>query len=414
VHSQPRTPLYGLPLAGAGTGDVESLRSYVQRLAAAHHLNPSTFSHFIFKRREDRREGALHLNGVGAISMRFTELVEENTGVDVQAASMARFGTVVPAPYLVRQHHSVYCPMCVLSNSRSERAHSRLVWELEFVTACPRHGLKLQVRKCGALASGRLDPAQKPRLPDVCRDCGSIGLRCQEILETASVSELWIADQAAELVSISNIEVRALSLDRLRDGIASSVKHQFGGQPVKAAKMAGLARATVLTWLQGNSRPALGALFRYAIHAQASVVGLFRGEFLEAKCTEQSAPSRKTTKRKNWDSIAKALREELASDAPVALNNFAAKHEVDGSQLKRKLPIESSILIEKAAAFKHRCAQRVHEQRVTDFTKVALELQREGIAVCRKNLETRTGIFCISRDRAPYRALMLVLQQFKA
>jgi hypothetical protein len=98
----------------------------------------------------------------------------------------------------------------------------------------------------------------------------------------------------------------------------------------------------------------------------------------------------------------------------VALNNFAAKHEVDGSQLRRKLPIESSILVEKAAAFKHRCAQRVHEQRVTEFTKVALELQREGITVSRKNLESRTGIFCISRDRAPYRALMLVLQQFHA
>ena len=279
MDSLSRTPLYGMPLAGAGTGDVESLRSYLQRLAAAHHLNPSMFSRLIFKTRENRYEGVLHLNGVGAVASRFTELVQANTGVDVRAASMARFGAVIPAPYLVRQDHSVYCPRCVVSESQTGRAHSRLVWELEFVTACPRHGLKLQVRKCGALPCDQLESAQRPRLPDVCRYCGSIGLRCQEIFEPASVTAQWTANQAAELVSLSDIEVRTLSLDKLRAGIASAVRHRFDGQPVKAARMAGLARASVFTWLQGDSRPALGALFRFAIHAQANVVGLFRGEF---------------------------------------------------------------------------------------------------------------------------------------
>jgi TniQ protein len=371
------------------------------------------FSRLIFDTPENRYEGVLHLNGVGAVSSRFTELVGANTGIDVRAASMARFGTVVPSPYLVRQDHSVYCPKCVLSNSPLERAHSRLVWELEFVTACPRHGLKLQVRKCGALPCDRLPPAERPRLPDVCRDCGSIGLRCQEILEPASVSEQWVANQAAELVSLSDNEVRTLSLDRLRAGIASAVGHRFDGQPVKAARMAGLARATVLTWLQGNSRPALGALFRFAIHAEANVVGLFRGEFIEAICSERSAPKKKSSKRRNWDAISQALKEEIISDAPASLDSFAARLEVDRSQLRRTLPTESSLLIEKAAAFKHRGAQLLHEQWVSEFTKVALDLRREGITVCRKNVETRSGIFCFKRDRARHRALMLALKQFQ-
>jgi hypothetical protein len=327
---------------------------------------------------------------------------------------MARFGAVVPAPYLVRQDHSVYCPKCVLSDGRMGRAHSRLVWELQFVTACPRHGLKLQVRKCGAPPCDRLNSAQRPKLPDVCRYCGSIGLRCQEIFEPASVSEQWTANQAAELVSLSDIEVRTLSLDKLRAGIASAVSHRFDGQPVKAARMAGLARASVFTWLQGDSRPALGALFRFAIHAQANVVGLFRGEFSEAICTELCGPKKVTSKRKNWHSIAQALREELTSDAPASLDSFAARLEVDSSQLRRTLPAESSLLIGRAAAFKRLGAQRLYERWVNEFTKAALDLQREGITVCRKNLETRSGLFCFKRNFARLRALRLVLQQFQA
>ena len=130
----PRSRLYRLAPAGRGTSLVESLTSYVMRLAAAHHLTPgalvlTSLPSLLPRRVGDRaqagqaaRNGSF-ANGVRKGARHWLQAVEEATALDLAGLTLAPWALVLSGSHLLRATMA-YCPICL-----DEMAANGLVYE---------------------------------------------------------------------------------------------------------------------------------------------------------------------------------------------------------------------------------------------------------------------------------------------
>ena len=164
-----------LTMRGIGSALVESLTSYVARLADAHDVSIGTLvtREVLPKAREEFRRheyknppiestflyDAHTLNGVVQHSQDWVSVLEQLTGVrGLQYLTMRTWRQVISGADLLRRRRA-WCPLC-LENWRgsNQRVYEPLLWGLKEVSVCPTHACPLVERcpHCGtaSLTSG--------------------------------------------------------------------------------------------------------------------------------------------------------------------------------------------------------------------------------------------------------------------
>ena len=164
----PRSHLYHLAPVGMGSALVESLTSYVARLADAHDVSIGILvtREILPKAREEFRRheyknppiestflyDAHTLNGVVQHSQDWVSVLEQLTGVrGLQYLTMRTWRQVISGADLLRRRRA-WCPLC-LENWRgsNQRVYEPLLWGLNEVSVCPTHACPLVERcpRCG-------------------------------------------------------------------------------------------------------------------------------------------------------------------------------------------------------------------------------------------------------------------------
>ncbi len=428
-HSQ-RSVLFGLELRGRNTGAVESARSYLQRLAFAHHVKPgrllNELAHFLPTARAGVGLGdkvnALHVSGMGPAVRMLRDGLEHATQQDLAQACMDRFAHVLSAQRMTRRAEGLHCQECVRQLGDDGLPHGQLLWELQVVSACPIHGVRLTSSDECAGQGKALPLNARPSLAGVCRACGSIGFRCTTAHPTpASSSELWVARQAAALVALSPAECALLTPASVRAGIGRVVKDCFGGQPVKAALASGLARATVLTWMKTPLLPSLDTLLRLCWTSNASLVDLLRGQHHAVSDTGTDGDARSECEVKersyrrlnvDWLAVRQALLQEVEASESRSVEAVAAAFGVNRRQLLTKLPAETRALGQRTKARTQlRMQQRARELEAR-YEAAARALARDGLNVSTKSLQERSGLpVYASRNHLRAHALQAVFER---
>ena len=276
-------------LQAAGTQFVESLQSYIQRLAIEHNFRPRILlelltqeyplidlefpSHFFKK---------WNIHGFEPLGAQLLSRLELTTGRDLKCASLSRLPKLFAGTHLLKPEPH-YCPECVRASGPIP--HGPLHWEIDCVKACPQHGVRLRLSSlCGATKEQRLSPHMRPMRSNVCSACGNIGFRCvSDELKQGSVGEVWAAKQVGALLGLFTDRVAVLSPELLRAGIQRMVDERFGGSVVRAASEVGLSRSLVCTWVKGTKKPSLGLLLTLCHKAEAELIGVLEGEYVHAE-----------------------------------------------------------------------------------------------------------------------------------
>lgn len=153
----PRSRLYHLAPIGVSTPDVESLTSFMMRLAAAHCVETGTLfaqevallinGSYFLKSGTEPIAYALHLvkeihtvNGVGPAIARWVSALESLTcQSDLHLLTMLPWRNVLTPRFLMRKTRA-WCPDCFAdSKDKHEPVYERLAWTLIPVSACIRH-----------------------------------------------------------------------------------------------------------------------------------------------------------------------------------------------------------------------------------------------------------------------------------
>src|SRR5258708_3934662 len=151
IEIPPRTPLYHLEPIGVGTGDVESLSSYISRLAAIYHSNvrdlllevvgPASLSHFltagrVLVRPLPRGKDAFGtissaINGINSVTRTLVAILEYLTGEhSLRQLTLLPFEKVIPTRSLLRKTR-VWCPVCYENQSGQQPIYDLLSWSFQ-------------------------------------------------------------------------------------------------------------------------------------------------------------------------------------------------------------------------------------------------------------------------------------------
>lgn len=401
-----RTLFSRQPVLGAGTGQVQSLRSYIQRLGLAHSLKPRKVLQVLRAHYPDVPEttaangltGDFNIHSSG-VAVRLRKALESATGVDLSTTTFELLAAAYSMSRSAGGGAMRYCPAC--AQEGDGLPYGRLLWDLDFVTCCPVHGVKLRNHKiCGAPAAGKLPLQNRPSADGVCPMCGSLGFRCiREAPEVASASELQVATDAERLIAhVARTHV-ALCPDRLRAGVTKIVEARWGASPVRASEGTGLARSSVWTWLKAGISPSLPLMIQFCVRSNADLLAATLGEFraLHQSATNLSLRASYRHSNVSTETLKQLLIDASKADIPPTVYEFSRGLGVHIDTPRRRAPEEAKLL---AAANSRAAKKRVEQQFAyyrRRFHEAAVELARDGLPVHRKSVQTRSGIPTFSR-----------------
>lgn len=306
------TLLYRIPPHNAGTGEVESLFSLLQRLAYAHSMPPTKLVRITLAS-EPRIKASLTPTEKGErISRRIHGegwgwgwgwdkdagklMIGPGDGAKAWAHALSiatglrrlDHCTLAPLNYHVTTTHLLtaeqrVCLHCIREDEANYKLpYERLLWRLADVSCCPTHRVRLFTPLCGKERAQQCDPYARVMHPGVCSGCGSVGYRCSAAVpEPADEGEVWRAQQCAELLHA----MQQTAWDRHPGLMKELVRAQatvLGVGIPGMAKRVGASESIFWDWLHKKNvygRISLAQLIDIAGVEGISLAGLLAGKF---------------------------------------------------------------------------------------------------------------------------------------
>jgi len=292
-----RSRLYPLEPIGVGTGEVESLSSYLLRLAAEHCLPlAALFDEMVGPLVLESRSPSntrypgflLHnaaraINGMGVTAAACVQALESLTlRTDLRWLTTMTWQGIFTAKYWLRPARA-WCPDCFQSWHREERViFEPLLWASRVVTVCPMHKRAL-VTVCPHCRGESLALTHKSRLgycPKCLRWLGSTDGAEQPSDENLAVDldwRIWAAKAVGELFAAPPGMVAPPQRSTLRETIARCVDHFTEGRIHAFARHFGIADDLLRLCLKKQTPPGVEMALRISYLSGVSPLELVIG-----------------------------------------------------------------------------------------------------------------------------------------
>lgn len=299
----PRSQLYSLEPAGAGTPTLESLTSYVIRLAQEHGLRPGVLigkliapairPGFVYSHAQSgiraiwggNSTQTSMLNGAGKTVVSVLEVLERLTlRNDLSDLTVLPWSEVIAAKGLLRQVKA-WCPACYqVQQSTSGEVYDPLLWSLSAVRICPVHRTRLLERcpHCRRVPS----LLKSNSLPGHCSACSRwLGFfSSSDPLPGDELNwQLWVAETIGQLLVVGSDLDFPLPQTRLKEVLNLYANHVTGCNINAFARFVEQREQSVHQWVSGEAKPQLSQLLEICLSLNTSLTN-----FLIVPLTELS------------------------------------------------------------------------------------------------------------------------------
>ena len=404
VAGPERTRLVSLAPVGVGTPFVESLPSYLLRLAAVHWLDPGVLAELVLPPQITGASSSFYerfvdtggsLIGIGAAAEAWSSALAQLTGrLDVRRTTLLPLAGLLGRTHLRRE--AAVCRRCLGETTTAAElppggVGEPLAWSVAAVTVCTRHRTKLEV-SCPACARPLRALGWRARTGH-CRGCdawlGDLMMisAAADDDDAGPVDEwaLWAAERVGAMLAQPPVAV-----ERQRTLVVHAVEGAVlaAGSGNALARALDVSRGLVSEWRAGKVVPGLPSLLALCAMAEIDPAGLVRGELATVPAPH---PPRIGATRKgvDWPAIEAALRRELESPHPRSPGEVLDALGVDrpwaarrvGALCERLRDLRRRIAVERMAARRRRVDAQV--------ARAIAELDQAGIRRSRRALEAR-------------------------
>jgi hypothetical protein len=361
-----RSQLYRLAPMGMRTVWVESLTSYIHRLAAKYKVKPRAFvtevmlPHLVrwhetrpsfttttggFYRRE-----AIAINGAGEVAANFAEVIGQlNRRSDVRELTFHLWANPLPARGLLRWVPA-WCPACYTAwRANGQALYQPLLWMLQVVTVCPRHHCFL-IERCSHCQQRQSVIAAQTQ-PGYCTQCTRwLGTPLDSNKEPPITDALvnwqeWVMGCIEELY-LSSVAFGALPWANLPQGL--QVCREAMGDGRSLARLTNLPYSVLWPWSHGKQTPSFKRLLEFGYVLDVTPLQLLvstadaLSAWIAARAPERQAPARKPSHAAiNWEQIEHNLREVLAGrKSACGVSSVARQVGISAKYLRKKFPQE--------------------------------------------------------------------------
>ncbi len=270
IEIPPRSKLYCLAPLGMGTSEVESLTSYINRLAWTYRVSSwvlvvqevlPIFNGPYYVRSSPHQLGgfgrtrAMRLNGTGEVAREWAKTLEQLTmrsdlhslTADLWASGLPNWGFLRSAP--------VWCSACYQQWQEQGRPiYQPLLWALQAVTVCRQHR-KFLIEQCPSCRKKQSTIGAKTA-PGYCTQCGAwLGEPSEAELVVDDETfdwQTWVVSAVEEL-SLSCLAFGSLPWNNLPSGIDACIEAVGGTRQL--ARMANMTNMVFSTWRKQQRTP---------------------------------------------------------------------------------------------------------------------------------------------------------------
>lgn len=297
VSQNSATRLYFVAPLYIGSAEIESLTSYISRLALAHCVYPGILMERVLKKVVNKKHGSANLhnlysytgaiNGTGTMGLDLVAALEQLTSQkQLDLLTLASFSELIPSRKLFHEHRK-WCPQCFDSWKRQQHElYEPLIWKIKAVEVCSIHNSPLQ-DKCPYCDRPNYHLAWKTR-PGYCSNCdrflGEVDRYKHLSIEDKDLNwYLWVNENIGELLSKRDVEDFSLSKKTIGESLTKYVANNFQGNMAAFARFLQMPKNTVWMWCKNKSQPSLEMLLRICHRLEISV-----WHFLTQEKTTQS------------------------------------------------------------------------------------------------------------------------------
>lgn len=418
-HSSLRSSqLCHLKPVGIGTALVESMTSYLSRLARTHCWSTGTLLTFQIVPLINKsymlgnvkgstlsriRKSLKAINGLSSTTTDFVRAAEALTLYDgLRFLTLLEWQDVLPTRHLFR-NFKAWCPSCYRDwHTAGEIIYEPLLWTIEAVSICIHHRSPLIT--CCPHCSNQVALLDYFSSPGYCSECGvslrNMGTEDAPIINQPSNDELkwqlWVTENIGNLLAASTRLPRPLSDREFHRSICACISRFGDGSLSKFATLIGKRKNTVWGWQQGKNRPTLLDILRICYQGECSLLEfvtadqalLYSNTPLKRHLSTPSSGIKKIRKARMIDHavLKKGLEELLNTEKAVSVTEAARRMECSIRTLYRVSPELCKRISKRYSAFVSLRAKERRRHLYLDISLAVTHLHAKGINPTGRNV----------------------------
>ena len=288
-----RSRLFQLEPRGIGTPYVESLTSYIVRLAKAHCLLPTILitkmiaphlKQTFVKNCTSRSLGILFakaktINGCGDIAQDFVRAITIlSHNKNLRYLTLLDWSEILMTKGLFRSHKA-WCPVCNQKwlCSSTDNIYEPLIWSIKAVKVCTKHNTLLSER-CSH-CSQKIPLLTWRSRNGFCSNCEEplVNSRNQapELITNINLKKQeWIANSIGKILELTPSLTYPVSKNQVKNNLNLAVQVLADGNSATLASSLAVPRNTLWGWCQGKSFPTLDNLLNISFRLNISLADL--------------------------------------------------------------------------------------------------------------------------------------------
>ncbi len=427
----PPSTLYALQPVGVGTPQVESLTSYIARVALAHCVFPGVLmrkiivpfaeSHAegrstLMDIRDGKTTGAFnsaHQTAMKAVSV--LECLTQQQGL--RALTMLTWAEVFPLFKLMRPTQA-WCPGCLEEwRTTGQTIYEPLVWTIQAVKICSRHDCPLETQCCACRRSSPwLAWRSRPGYCSHCQQWLGTQVGTQEENEKQRAWQHWCTEEVGALLALVPTLTRIPCHARISEGLTSMLRQVSQGRKETFARLVGLSPKMVGDWFYHQQLPTVENLLRVCFAVNLSLREVLLEEHFSCSLRPEgthglwSRHHRQTAHGFGKSDWVRGKLEAIARNAempPPSLKTVARQLGCDPHSLKVYHPVPCQVISARYVAYRQTKGQETQRQHCEEVQLAVRQLIEQGIPPTGRNVALilpKPGILRSSAVREARRA----------
>lgn len=351
---------------------VESLTSYISRLANAHSVLLRTLvtdeilpnlnrTHLyqkgqpIYDHLTTFWKRSAMINGTCSTAGNWVNTIEQLTQRnDLCYLTMIKFANVLSWRELTRPTQA-WCPLCYDEWRETGRMiYQPLIWQLSAISHCSQHNAPLHLQCPYKDCRKPLPPLAPQFQPGYCTHCDRwlghhVALKdCPLMNRNGPERQIWVQQAVGEMLSAMPSPFSIPSQEAFNTIISTHVNGAMSGNYSEFARRVGFHRRTVWEWAQGLQIPRLDTLLQICLYFGITPLQLLTGNTHEVDQVQKDMLRRKLTtgqprrkfRRFETEELREALEQILRNEEypPPSTREVARRLKYDQSHLRRHFP----------------------------------------------------------------------------
>lgn len=400
--------LYNITPLGIGTPFIESLTSYIIRLAEEHNVTPGILigkeitpllnKHYL-KKTAVRGGGGLYkstasLNGLKSGALDLVTVLEELTSRnDLMFTTLLTWSEVLPTRGLLRQKKA-WCPVCLEEwKINCKPIYEPLHWFIQEVKVCTKHNIGIQT-SCPS-CSKEIPILSRNTLHGYCTYCrhwlGKKKSDIPQLDEEKHFWDFWKANVIGELLETMPYKQASPDNIRIRTTLNKAIEECTNGVVSKFIEMTNIPESTFNSYLKNNI-PSISNLLKICFCS-----GVTLKQFLTTPLSKISFTIQMFSNKSDVEHIGnnrfpdgyieKQLEYYSDIDPPMSIREIASFIGCDRKLLYKKTPELSKVISRKYLDYVSNRSQKRIEFIKKSVIEAVNSLNQKGIYPSRRKVE---------------------------